>query len=126
MLTHFAPGDAKADAVEAAEESRSAAAVTSHVSGSLDAWLRRQESLNPKTIELGLDRVRRVAARLGLLQGAVYTLTVAGTNGKGSSDTLAAGIYRAAGYPVRLYRSEQRRVGKECVSTCRLAWLPYT
>src|SRR3546814_4467794 len=76
------------------------AAVTSHVSGSLDAWLRRQESLNPKTIELGLDRVRRVAARLGLLQGAVYTLTVAGTNGKGSSATLAAGIYRAAGYHV--------------------------
>src|SRR3546814_9707954 len=24
-----------------------------------------------------------------------------------------------------LYRSEERRVGKECVSTCRSRWLPY-
>lgn len=79
--------------------------MTSPLSGSLDAWLRRQESLNPRAIELGLDRVRRVAARLGLLQGAPYTLTVAGTNGKGSSATLAAGIYRAAGYHVGLYTS---------------------
>lgn len=75
------------------------------VFGSLDEWLRRQESLNPRAIELGLDRVRRVAARLGLLQTAAYTLTVAGTNGKGSSATLAAGIYRAAGYHVGLYTS---------------------
>ncbi|NGY06219.1 bifunctional tetrahydrofolate synthase/dihydrofolate synthase [Solimonas terrae] len=73
--------------------------------GSLDAWLRRQESLNPKAVELGLDRVRRVAARLDLLRDSRYTLTVAGTNGKGSSATLAAGIYRAAGYHVGLYTS---------------------
>ena len=79
--------------------------MTSPSSGSLDAWLRRQESLNPKAVELGLDRVRRVAARLGLLREPRYTLTVAGTNGKGSSATLAAGIYRAAGYRVGLYTS---------------------
>jgi dihydrofolate synthase/folylpolyglutamate synthase len=79
--------------------------VTPPSSGSLDAWLRRQESLNPKAVELGLDRVRRVAARLGLLRAPRYTLTVAGTNGKGSSATLAAGIYRAAGYRVGLYTS---------------------
>lgn len=79
--------------------------VTSPFVGGLDRWLRRQESLNPRAIELGLDRVRRVAARLGLLRSAAYTLTVAGTNGKGSSATLAAGIYRAAGYHVGLYTS---------------------
>src|SRR3546814_14149508 len=27
--------------------------------------------------------------------------------------------------PVRLERSEERRVGKECVSTCRSRWSPY-
>src|SRR3546814_16376437 len=27
--------------------------------------------------------------------------------------------------PKRLYRSEERRVGKECVSTCRSRWSPY-
>src|SRR3546814_6878174 len=26
---------------------------------------------------------------------------------------------------VALYRSEERRVGKECVSTCRSRWSPY-
>src|SRR3546814_16987450 len=31
--------------------------------------------------------------------------------------------YRA--YIVRTLRSEERRVGKECVSTCRFRWSPY-
>src|SRR3546814_6992961 len=30
-----------------------------------------------------------------------------------------------SGDDVRLYRSEERRVGKECVSTCRSRWSPY-
>lgn len=72
---------------------------------SLDDWLRLQESLHPKAIELGLDRVRRVAAKLDLLRSVPFTMTVAGTNGKGSSATLAAGIYQAAGYRVGLYTS---------------------
>src|SRR3546814_12022910 len=28
-------------------------------------------------------------------------------------------------HPVREYRSEERRVGKECVSTCSFRWVPY-
>src|SRR3546814_17992410 len=31
----------------------------------------------------------------------------------------------AAPFRVRQYRSEERRVGKECVSTCRSRWSPY-
>ncbi|NKF24292.1 bifunctional tetrahydrofolate synthase/dihydrofolate synthase [Solimonas sp. C16B3] len=72
---------------------------------SLDDWLRLQESIHPKSIELGLDRVRRVAARLDLLRAVPFTVTIAGTNGKGSSATLTADIYRAAGYRVGLYTS---------------------
>lgn len=72
---------------------------------SLEEWLRFQETLHPRSIALGLERVRAVAARLGLTQSAPYTLTIAGTNGKGSSATLAASIYRAAGYRVGLYTS---------------------
>lgn len=71
---------------------------------SLDEWLRLQERLHPRSIELGLERVRRVAERLAL-PAAIPTLTVAGTNGKGSSSTLAAAIYRAAGHRVGLYTS---------------------
>jgi dihydrofolate synthase/folylpolyglutamate synthase len=49
--------------------------------------------------------VRRVADRLGLLEFHPPTLTVAGTNGKGSSATLASLIYRHAGFRVGLYTS---------------------
>src|SRR3546814_9953980 len=31
----------------------------------------------------------------------------------------------AANYPAAVSRSEERRVGKECVSTCRSRWSPY-
>lgn len=71
----------------------------------LEDWLRWQETLHPRSIDLGLDRVRAVAARLGLPASGPATLTIAGTNGKGSSAHLAASIYREAGYRVGLYTS---------------------
>lgn len=72
---------------------------------SLPEWLRYQEQLHPSAIELGLDRVRRVAESLGLLQAPPLTITVGGTNGKGSSTTLLALIYREAGYTVGAFTS---------------------
>lgn len=68
-------------------------------------WLRWQEGVNPRAIELGLARLQTVATRLQLPDTRIKTLTVAGTNGKGSSATLAAAIYQAAGYRVGLYTS---------------------
>src|SRR3546814_873964 len=36
------------------------------------------------------------------------------------------GTYTAKHIPLAIYsRSEERRVGKECVSTCRSRWSPY-
>lgn len=72
---------------------------------SLSDWLSWQERLNPRAIELGLERSRTVAERLGLLPPACVTATIGGTNGKGSSATLAAGIWQAAGYKVGRYLS---------------------
>lgn len=72
---------------------------------SLSDWLEWQERLNPRAIELGLDRSRTVADRLRLLPPACVTATIGGTNGKGSSATLAAGIWQAAGYKVGRYLS---------------------
>lgn len=72
---------------------------------SLADWLRYQEQLHPRSIELGLERVRRVAERLGVLERPPLTLTVGGTNGKGSSATLAALIAGEAGHRTGLYTS---------------------
>ncbi|HKY92843.1 MAG TPA: bifunctional folylpolyglutamate synthase/dihydrofolate synthase, partial [Nevskiaceae bacterium] len=72
---------------------------------SLGEWLAWQERLHPRGIDLGLDRVRPVAQRLGLIPTSIPTLIVAGTNGKGSSATLASLVLREAGHATGLYTS---------------------
>ncbi len=67
-------------------------------------WLARLESLHPKGIDLGLDRVRVVADRLDLALSA-STVVVGGTNGKGSTCAMLDSILRAAGYRTGLYTS---------------------
>jgi len=47
-------------------------------------WLTLQESVHPRSIDMGLERVSRVAAALGVAAPAYPVITVAGTNGKGS------------------------------------------
>jgi dihydrofolate synthase/folylpolyglutamate synthase len=71
----------------------------------LDEWLQWQEGLHYRAIDLGLDRCREVAARMGLLQPGFRVISVAGTNGKGSSVAMLDRIYRDAGYDVGMYTS---------------------
>jgi len=71
----------------------------------LDAWLAWQEQLNPAEIELGLERVRAVLQRMALESPDFAVITIAGTNGKGSSAAMLQSIYAAAGYRVALYSS---------------------
>lgn len=70
----------------------------------LPDWLSYLESLHPRTIELGLERVRAVKARLGLEPGFPL-ITVGGTNGKGSTCAFLEAMLSAAGYEVGLYTS---------------------
>ena len=72
---------------------------------SLADWLAWQESLHVNSIELGLERIAKVAARLQLLQPAFPVVTVAGTNGKGSTVALLTAMLQAAGYHVGAYTS---------------------
>jgi len=51
----------------------------------LQHWLDRLEKLHPSEIELGLERITLVANRLGLLPVSRPVITVAGTNGKGTT-----------------------------------------
>lgn len=70
----------------------------------LEGWLRHCERLHPKTIALGLERVRTVAQRLDL-RFDCPVITVAGTNGKGSTCALLEAIALQAGYRTGVYTS---------------------
>ena len=71
----------------------------------LDSWLRWQETLNPRTIDLGLERVATVWRRLGPLPGRSRVVTVAGTNGKGSCVAVMERVLMEAGRSVLAYTS---------------------
>lgn len=70
----------------------------------LSGWLAHLERLHPKTMELGLDRVNAVRARLGLTPD-FPVITVGGTNGKGSTCAMLEAILSEAGYNTGLYTS---------------------
>lgn len=71
----------------------------------VDQWLEWQMALHGKAIDLGLDRVRQVGERLGLGRVAGQVITVAGTNGKGSTVAAYETWLRQAGYRVASYTS---------------------
>jgi len=64
---------------------------------SLADWLEQQQKSHPSAIDLDLTRVRGVALALGLLPPPYGVITVAGTNGKGSTVACLDAILRAAG-----------------------------
>ena len=71
----------------------------------LAEWLAYQEHVNPRSIELGLERVRKVWQRMGAPAPAPCVVTVGGTNGKGSTVALLEAMLRAAGRRVGCYTS---------------------
>lgn len=72
---------------------------------SLSEWLAWQETLHPSAIDLGLERIARALGRLQWQRPRCPIITIGGTNGKGSSVALTAGILRAAGYRVGTFTS---------------------
>jgi dihydrofolate synthase/folylpolyglutamate synthase len=81
------------------------AATAPNAASSLSTWLDYWSSIHVTAIDLGLERIRPVAVQLGLLSPTAHVVTVAGTNGKGSTTTVIAAIYHAAGETVGLYQS---------------------
>ena len=71
----------------------------------LQTWLDYWSHVHVTGIDLGLERVIPVAEKLGVTQPNAKVLTVAGTNGKGSTTTTLAAILNAQGYTVGLYQS---------------------
>ncbi|WP_041702968.1 bifunctional tetrahydrofolate synthase/dihydrofolate synthase [Pseudogulbenkiania sp. NH8B] len=70
----------------------------------LPEWLSHLESLHPVTIEMGLERVRRVRDAMGLAPRCPIVL-VAGTNGKGSVCAMLSTMLNRAGFKVGTYTS---------------------
>ncbi len=89
----------------------------------LSEWLYWQENLHPVSIDLGLERLRPVAERLGLSTLPMPVISVAGTNGKGSSVAYleamlnAQGIHNASyGSPWLHTYNESVRINSQAVS----------
>jgi dihydrofolate synthase/folylpolyglutamate synthase len=78
-------------------------------SASLTQWLERLEGIHPREIELGLDRVREVAVRLDLLPVSPPVVTIAGTNGKGSTAAVLEALLCEAGHVTGTYTSPHFR-----------------
>lgn len=68
-------------------------------------WLAWIETLHPRTIELGLERVHAVLDNMGLRRPAYTAIAITGTNGKGSTTAMCEAILRRAGYKVGAYTS---------------------
>jgi len=75
-----------------------------HSFQTLDDWLAWCEQLHPAAIDLTLERVRAVAQRMGLAFHCPV-ITVAGTNGKGSTCAMLEAIFLQAGYHTGVYTS---------------------
>ncbi|MES2547282.1 MAG: bifunctional tetrahydrofolate synthase/dihydrofolate synthase [Pseudomonadota bacterium] len=67
-------------------------------------WLAYIEALHPKSIAMGLDRVSAVAKNLAI-KPSFPIITVAGTNGKGSTCAMLSQVYTEAGFVVGCYTS---------------------
>ncbi len=78
--------------------------ITAELPKTLRQWLDYIEQLHPQNIALGLDRVEKVRAALGLAP-AFPIITVGGTNGKGSVCAMLETILHLAGYRVGRYTS---------------------
>ncbi|MEB3754695.1 bifunctional tetrahydrofolate synthase/dihydrofolate synthase [Acinetobacter sp. MD2(2019)] len=74
-------------------------------SDDLLTWLNYWGQVHVTGIDLGLDRVIPVAEQLKVTNPTAKVITVAGTNGKGSTTTSIATILQHAGYKVGLYQS---------------------
>lgn len=78
---------------------------TPQATSSLDEWLYYLENQHDKAIDMGLTRISKVAHELELTKPAPYTITIAGTNGKGTTCKILELALINAGYKVGVYSS---------------------
>ncbi|MEG9531307.1 bifunctional tetrahydrofolate synthase/dihydrofolate synthase [Mannheimia indoligenes] len=79
--------------------------ITPKATDSLETWLSYLEQAHSKPIDMGLERIKAVAKALDLLNPAPYVITVAGTNGKGSTCRLLEVALLKSDFRVGVYSS---------------------
>jgi dihydrofolate synthase / folylpolyglutamate synthase len=87
------------------------------VKSPLSDWLSWAEGLHPRSIDLGLARVKAVADAMRL-KPDFPILTVGGTNGKGSTCALLEAMLHAGGYKVGCYTSPHLLRFNERIRVC--------
>ena len=86
---------------------------TPTVNSTLTEWLDYMQQIHVSAIDMGLERVMPVFAKLLLPKNQAFVFTVAGTNGKGSTTATIARICEQAGYKTALYQSPHLLVFNE-------------
>ena len=94
--------------------------MNSRVTRTLQDWLAHASGMHPKTMDLSLERTVQVAQRLGIAF-KVPLITVAGTNGKGSTCAMLESMLRHAGYRTGLYQKPELVHFEE---RCRIGGVP--
>src|SRR3546814_17026353 len=95
--------------------------------GAVDPVIGQQITLADGVPGLPAGTYTLMPSTYALLPGA-FRVELGGSTGQGvgfSSHALRNGSWSAAAKLSVANRSEERRVGKECVSTCRSRWSPY-
>lgn len=71
----------------------------------LNQWLAELEKIHPLAMDFKLERIQKVFQQLNILPIAPFVITVAGTNGKGSTTNTIASICQSTDVSVGLYTS---------------------
>ena len=95
----------------------------SQVTDRLQHWLAKLEQMQPDKIELGLQRIKKIACQALLDKPDFRIITVAGTNGKGSTVAYIDAILGHSGFTTGVYTSphfiefnERIVINGECAS----------
>ncbi|HAH67258.1 MAG TPA: bifunctional folylpolyglutamate synthase/dihydrofolate synthase, partial [Gammaproteobacteria bacterium] len=71
----------------------------------LNEWLEFQQGINPKEIDLSLERVKTVFERLQINIPEKNVFLIGGTNGKGTTTSILEQLFRKSGYKTGAFTS---------------------
>src|SRR3546814_18657189 len=86
-------------------------------------YARMHDTIELRHFLVGMSKAPIFAVVIGLI-GCLEGLQVQGT-AQSVGERTTSSVVQTISLVIIIDRSEERRVGKECVSTCRSRWSPY-